>query len=94
MGRTIADDLMARGHSEGRTEGRSEGRTEGLAEGLARGQLDTAHATLIRLLGVRFGELPDKIVTVVQATDNLKQLNTWLDRVVTADTLEDFEFEL
>ncbi len=74
MKRTIADDLMDKGH--------------------ARGQLETARATLVRQLCVRFGELPDRIVATVQATTDLEQLNTWLDRVVTADTLEDISIGL
>jgi len=73
MGKTIADDLMEKG----------------MEKGQALGQLKKARATLIRQLGVRFGELPEKTVAVIQATSDLEQLDTWLDLVVTAETLED-----
>ncbi len=73
MGKTIAEDLMEKGH----------------AEGHARGQLENARTILIRQLGVRFGELPEKTVAVIQATSDLEQLNTWLDRFAIAKTLED-----
>ncbi len=53
-----------------------------------RGQLETARTTLIQLLIARFGELPEKSMAVIQATTDLKQLNTWLVRFATADTLE------
>ena len=73
MGKTIAEDLMERGH----------------AEGHARGQLEKARATLIRLLCVRFGELPEKTVAVIQAESDQELLDTWLDRFATAESLED-----
>jgi len=77
MGKTIAEDLMDRGRVEGH----------------ARGQLENARATLIRQLGIRFGEVPEETVAVIQATSDLERLNTWLDQVVTADSLEDVGIE-
>ena len=69
MGKTIAEDLMDRGH--------------------ARGQLENARATLIRQLGVRFGDVPEGTVALIRATSDMERLNAWLDRFATADTLED-----
>ena len=69
MGKTIAEDLVEKGH--------------------ARGQLETARATLIRQLRVKFGEISQKSVEIIQATSDLERLNNWLDLVVTADSLED-----
>jgi len=60
-----------------------------IERGRAEGERKTARATLIRLLRVRFGELPDDVVAIVEACDDLERLNTWLDRVVTAATLDD-----
>ncbi len=58
-----------------------------------RGRLETARATLIRLLGVRFGEIPEETVAIIQAASDLERLNTWLDRFATADSLEDVGIE-
>jgi hypothetical protein len=58
-------------------------------EGRTQGQLETARATLVRQLRRRFGELPEETVRVIESTSDLDQLNTWLDRFATAETLDD-----
>ena len=45
--------------------------------------------TLIRLLRRRFGDIPPEVVSAVEATDNVDQLDNWLDRLVTARTLDE-----
>ncbi len=45
--------------------------------------------TLIRLLRLRFGELPVELTDRVYNTHKVKILNAWLDRVVTAKSLSD-----
>jgi hypothetical protein len=44
--------------------------------------------TLLRQPQIRFGDLPVELMNRVQATDNLKLLRAWLDRVTTAKTLK------
>lgn len=62
-----------------RAEGRTEGRTEGRADG--------KRQTLLRLLVIKFGELPAepqaRIATAAEA-----DLDLWLERFVTATTLD------
>ena len=72
MGKTIAEDLMEKGH----------------AKGHAQGQLENARTTLIRQLRVRFGDQPEETVAVIQTESDLERLSTWLDLVVTAESLE------
>jgi hypothetical protein len=72
MGRTIADELREEGIKKGRKEGEIRGRRQ----------------TLLRLLRKRFGEVSPQIVDTIEATEDIKQLDTWLDRVLTARTLE------
>lgn len=57
---------------------RAEGRTEGRAEGRADSLLD--------LLSLKFGPLPDNFVARVRAAD-LEQLRAWTARVLTAGSL-------
>lgn len=68
---TTADMLRAEGRSEGRHEGRAEGRAE----------------TLLQLLTLKFGPLPQTVRDTVQAA-GADQLETWTTRILTAQTLD------
>ena len=59
------------------------GMKTGLEKGLEKGRRET----LLKLLALRFGALPEATVTRVSAAD-MGQLDTWLERVLTAPTLE------
>ena len=69
---TTADILRAEGRIQGRSEGRSEGQRE----------------MLVRLLGKRFGALPEAAVARVNAA-GLTELEAWFDRLLTAAKLSD-----
>jgi hypothetical protein len=71
MGRAIADELRAQGRKEGRKEEAVRARQQ----------------TLLRQIRRRFGELPAETVTAVEAATSVEQLDSWLDRVITAATL-------
>lgn len=73
MGRTMADVLIERGRIEGQTET----------------AIETRQQTLIRLLRRRFGKLPAKVTRAINATTATEQLDEWLDRFATAQTLEE-----
>jgi hypothetical protein len=77
---TVADLL--------REEGRKEGLNEGRREGLQEGQRTTLLKTLLKLLGARFGALPEPAVAQIQAAGQA-QLDAWLDLVLTAPALAD-----
>ena len=76
MGRTMADVLIERGRTEGRTEGQIET------------AIETRQQTLIRLLRRRFEKVPAKVTRAINATTATEQLDEWLDRFATAQTLE------
>jgi len=73
MRKTGAEALMERGRTEGRTEA----------------MVQTRRQTLVRLLRKRFGSVPSDVVSVVEATDDVDQLDNWLDLFATAQTLEE-----
>ena len=75
MGKTMADVLMERGRLEGKRKA----------------GVQTRQQTLVRLLRRRFGEVPAGVVSAVEATTDVDQLDTWLDRLVTASTLDELE---
>lgn len=57
-------------------------------EGIERGQQRALSGALLRLLRKRFGELPGTMVARIKAAD-AATLDSWLDRVLTAATLEE-----
>jgi hypothetical protein len=87
---TWADRLMEKGREEGREKGLEEGREEGRAEGLEVGILEGKRKTLSRLLAAKFGDLPGDIKTKVEAM-SAADLDSVLDRVLTAATLDELE---
>jgi hypothetical protein len=64
---------------------REEGRREGAVQALQK--------ALLRQLRGRFGKLPKRVVQAVNATEDVARLDTWLDRILTAPTLDDVRIE-
>ncbi len=85
---SVADKLVEHGRREGLQEGRREGLQAGRREGLQAGRREGLQHTLLKLLGARFGALPEDIVARVNSAD-IPQLDRWFDRVLTATTLAD-----
>jgi hypothetical protein len=44
---------------------------------------------LVRLLRRKFPEVPTEVITRIEATDDVDQLDVWLDRIVDAETIVD-----
>ncbi|MFG3439467.1 hypothetical protein ACGF0J_19685 [Nonomuraea sp. NPDC047897] len=73
---------FAREHfGRGKAEGKAEGRTEGQAEAAAR--------SVLLVLEARGFDVPDDIRARIAACADLTQLQTWLTRAATAQTLQD-----
>ncbi|MBM4095097.1 MAG: hypothetical protein FJ276_37680 [Planctomycetes bacterium] len=87
MGKTMADVLVEKGRAEGRVEGRVEGR----AEGETKAAVQTRQHTLVRQIRKRFGDVPVGVLKTVASTSDIGQLDTWLDRLVTANTIDELE---
>jgi len=77
MGKTIADELIEKG----------------VLKGARAAEISARQRTLIRQLEKRFGAIPSNVSATINATDNVQRLDDWLDRFVTAERLEDFDFE-
>jgi predicted transposase YdaD len=63
-------------------------------EGAKEGAIKKSQQTLIRQLKRRFGDVPDDLSSAIRATSDPEQLDTWLDEVVTAETLEEVGIEV
>lgn len=77
---STAQRLRDEGRAQGRLEGKAEGRLEGKAEGRAE--------TLLKLLSLRFGQLPEQVVTRAQHA-SLEELDELTERVLTVASLDD-----
>ena len=69
---------------EGRAEGKAEGRAEGKAEGRAEGKAEM----LLRLLGLKFGTLPEATVEWARSAGEA-EVDRMMARVLTADRLDE-----
>ena len=85
MGKTIAEQL--------REEGAREGKRQGKREGAQPAAIATRQKTLIRQLKQRFGDVPPSITDTIRATRDERQLDHWLDQVITAERFEDIDFQ-
>lgn len=77
----FAREHYGRGKDDGREEGRVEGRVEGRAEGEA--------DAVLRVLAVRGIETPEDARARIRACADQRQLDTWLERAVTATSITD-----
>ena len=77
---TAAQEWFLEGKQEGRTEGREEGREEGARAALA--------STLSKLARLRFRDIPPESAARIDSASKV-DLERWLERFVTAETLDD-----
>jgi hypothetical protein len=71
-------------------EWKAEGRAEGLAEGMALGMQEARRADLLKLLYMRFPDVPYDVTTSVRGMTDLDQLARWFEAALVAPTLEHF----
>jgi predicted transposase YdaD len=94
---SIADSLIAKGRaaglSEGRAAGLSEGRAAGLSEGRAAGLSEGRAAGLsravLRVLEHRSVPVSEPVRARLEATRSEHQLQRWLERALTASSVDD-----
>ena len=54
----------------------------------------TRKQILLWILRMRFPQLPGEVVTAVQSRKGVKQLDDWLERFATAETLDEIGIEV
>lgn len=65
-----------------------EGLAQGLEQGLERGEQRGEATMLLRLLHLKFGELPEAVRRRIEDAD-AQTLLSWSDRVLTAETIDE-----
>ena len=64
---------------------------EGRREGAKKAAVKVRQQILVRQLGKRFGDIPGELLAEVKSAAAVRQLDAWLDRLATADTLDELE---
>lgn len=77
---SVADQLIKQGFDKGIEDG--------IEKGIEKGRMAERRSMLLRLLGGRFGAVPDQVAARVTAAP-LAQLEDWFDRSIDAATLDD-----
>jgi hypothetical protein len=77
------------GHEQGREEGHEQGREEGHEQGFKDGTLEGKRGTLMRLLTAKFGSVSEETKSRIQALESISELDVYLERVLTAESIED-----
>jgi predicted transposase YdaD len=87
---TLADRFRQEGRQEGHQEGRVEGRVEGRQEGLYEGEVLSRRQTLLEVLEVRFGSIPEGLGEMLAAVSDLDRLKALHRTALTSPDLEAF----
>jgi len=69
---------------------KEEGRAEGFAEGMAVGMLEVRRGDLVKVLRVRFPDVPYELISIVRTMTDQDQLQRWFEAALTAPTKEMF----
>ena len=85
---TVAEAWIEQGRAEGIERGRTEGLAVGVEQGLAQGIATGQAGLLLRLLELRFGELPETVRERVRGA-SASELEAWAEAVLIAASLDE-----
>ena len=63
-------------------------------EGLAKGLIEGKREALLRQLAKKFGSLSEDVTAHVRALESVDEIDVYLDRVLTATSLEEMELDV
>lgn len=72
---------------QGVKQGMEQGVEQGVKQGVKQGEAMALQRNLIRLLVQRFGGVPEEVSSTIRATHAPEQLEAWLERLLSAQTL-------
>ena len=91
MAQTTAEFLIEQGKAEGKVEGREEGRAEGREEGKVEGKAEGKQDAVLKLLELRFQNVPETLSREISNIHNLSRLDTLLEQAMTAQSLDEID---
>ncbi|MEV0384293.1 hypothetical protein [Nonomuraea sp. NPDC050643] len=80
---------LEEGQAKGKAEGIATGVAKGRAEGMARGRAEEAARVVLLVLTARGIEIPDNALTEITTCPDVTQLEIWVARAATAQTVDD-----
>ena len=83
MAQTTAEFLIEQGKAEGKAEGIEQGKAEGIAEG--------KQDAVLKLLRLRFQDVPEMLSREISNIHSLTRLDTLLEQAMTAQSLEEID---
>ena len=86
---TWADEIREEGREKGLKQGLKQGLERGREEGRQAGLVAGKRETLLQLLATKFGTLPGETTLRVQSMGSLDELDRYLDRLLTAKSLDE-----
>ena len=69
---------------------KSQGRAEGFAEGMAMGMLEARRSDLLKLLRVKFPDVPYELTGSIRGMTDIDQLGRWFEAALGAPTVDLF----
>ncbi len=93
MAQTTAEFLIEQGKAKGKAEGIEQGKAEGIeqgkVEGKAEGKAEGKQDAVLKLLQLRFQNVPETFSREISNIQNLPLLDTLLEQAMTAQSLEE-----
>ena len=87
MAQTAAEFLIAQGIEQGKAQGIEQGEAQGIERGKAQGRQEA----ILRLLQLRFQNIPETLTEQITAIESLSHLDMLLEQVLTAQSLDEIQ---
>ena len=87
MAQTTAEFLIEQGKVEGKAEGIEQGKAEGIEQGKVEGKQDA----VLKLLQLRFQNVPEVLLREISNIHNLSRLDMLLEQAMTAQSLDEID---
>ena len=97
MAQTMAEYLFQQGQEQGQQQGQQQGEKRGEKRGEERGEkrgvLRTKRESLLRLLNLKFADVPESVTDKVSKLRSISRLDTLFERVFIAETLDEIDWD-
>ncbi len=92
MAQTIAEYLRDQGIAIGESRGREEGEARGREEGEAHGKTQAKQEAILKLLELRFQQVPETVNRTITEIQELSHLDVLFEKVATAQSLDEIQW--
>ena len=88
MAKTMADVYI----EQGKAQGIEQGKAQGIQQGEKRGEIQAKREVFLKLLDLRIGDIPETVSKRVSRIRSRSRLDSLLEQVATAKTLDDIKW--